>query len=436
MKSGAAWLLLLGSVCAYGQEPVMPQDAPPQAAQPPAEGEPVGEYPKVIEIAFEGNDTTQDKVMRREMVIQEGDPADPALIERSRQGIQDLGLFKKVSVRQLPVEGGVKLLFSLKEKWYILPFPRVSANLDGQSSYGAELRWNNLFGLNHNLRVLATQSDQKQAGRGKETNYLVRYNAPFLFDSPYGISFATGHSISPVDTPVSYDETFDSFSFVVTRTFSEKGPASQGWTFGAGPFWQNEKRDGPGVPPAYGEATALYLTGSYRDIRFRVYSEEGVAYGLNWQGAREGLISDYNYSALNGYFSRYVAVGETPHQNVNFFVDFGGYFDGPDGVTNYGVGGSSNLRAYDANFIEGNAYYVLATEYVRPIGWPWLRAAAILEAGNAFARPQDISGSRIRTSAALALRLRLQSFVNIEIELGYAVPLDSKGGGRFFGGKI
>lgn len=393
------------------------------------------QYPEIVEIQFEGNKTTQPKIMRREMVLSEGDPADPALIERSRQGIQDLGLFRRVSVRATAVDSGVKLTFTVREKYYILPLPRLAADLDGRSSVGGELRWNNLFGLNHSLRLRATRSELQQQDRGKQTSYVLSYVWPFAFDSPYTLRFSGGHTVSPVIGEVSYDETFDSFALLVSRTFPGDGPASQGWTFGLGPAWQNERRGGEGVPPAYGEAAALVAQASFRDIRFRVFSEEGVAYGVTLRGAREGLAADYDYSSISGGYSRLFAVGETAHQNINLGFDFGAYFDGPDDVRGFALGGSSALRNYKANFLEGNAFYLFTAEYVRPIGWPWLRAAAILEAGNVFGRPQDFSSDRVYTSAGLALRLRLQTFVNLEIEFGYAVSLDG-GSGRVFGGRI
>lgn len=398
------------------------------------------DLPAIREIAFEGNTKTQPKVMLRELVIQPGDAADPARIERSRQGILDLGLFQNVTVKQTPIEGdegGIKLTFVVREKWYILPLPRAAANLDGQSSVGAELRWNNLFGLNHSLRAQFTQNDLRQSDRGKQTSYLVAYAAPFFLDSPYNLRVAAQHRISPVEEEVFYDERFDSASVFVSRTYSDGGPASQGWTLGSGLIWQNEKREGEGVPPAYGEATAPTFSAGYRDIRFKLYSEEGIAYGASVTGAREGYASDYNYSRINANYQRLLAIGETPHQNLNFSAGIGSYFDGPDDddVTEYSLGGSGSLRGYDVNTFEGNAYYLLAVEYVRPIRWPWLRVAAIIEAGRIFERPQDLSLRDVRTSAGVSLRIRVPTFVNLELEIGCAVPLDG-GPGRLFGGRI
>jgi outer membrane protein assembly factor BamA len=118
--------------------------------------------PPVVEIRFEGNRHTRPVTMQRELLLREGDPADQGLIERSRQAIQDLGLFRSVEVLQESVPEGVRLVFTVVEKWYVLVYPRLTANSDGQNSYGAELRWNNLWGLNHSLRVLGRSRDARQ----------------------------------------------------------------------------------------------------------------------------------------------------------------------------------------------------------------------------------------------------------------------------------
>ena len=59
-----------------------------------------GPDPKKIikEIRFEGNKRTRPSVMLQEMRVQVGDVADPRQIERSRQAIQDLSLFKSVGL--------------------------------------------------------------------------------------------------------------------------------------------------------------------------------------------------------------------------------------------------------------------------------------------------------------------------------------------------
>ena len=51
----------------------------------------------INEIRYEGNDVTQASLLNREIYIKKGDVVDDVLIEKSRQAIMDLGLFRTVS---------------------------------------------------------------------------------------------------------------------------------------------------------------------------------------------------------------------------------------------------------------------------------------------------------------------------------------------------
>lgn len=397
------------------------------------------DFPVVREIRFEGNKTTQDKVILRELVIREGEPADPEAIERSRQFVQDLGLFAAVTVRQEPVEDGVRLVYVVDEKYYLLAYPRLSANLDGQSSYGLEGRWSNVMGLNHNLRLRVSQSDLQKQGQGRRTGYLASYSAPFVFDGPYNVSTSFSHTQVPITddvTKAEYVETFDNAEGLLTRTLADSGGAfSQGTTVGGGVRWHREDRGGPNVPPPYGMATALVGVYAYQDVRFNVYSETGVSWNLRGEWAQDGVASDYGYQQISGSFQRSRTLGDTPHQILAYGFSAGVALDGPAEIRSFGLGGSSQLRAYDSNVFEGDVYYLAQAEVFRPVRWPWLRAGAIAEIGQVFDRPADVSLSRVQSSLGVALRLRFTFLVNFEVEAGYAIPLGERGG-RFFGGRV
>lgn len=410
-----AWLLLLASAWA-------------QAEQGP---------PTIREIVFEGNETTRPRTMLREMVISPGDPADPERVERSRQAVQDLGLFKEVSVREEPVDGGVRLVFRVRERWYILPTPRVDAKAGGEYSYGAQLQWNNLWGLDHTLRVVWEREDNKEAGVGLETNHSFAYNAPQVFDSPYSLGISAGQIRRPIELPGggSYQETLQNVGIGVVRSLSD-GPPSQGWSIGGGLGWLGQDTEGVGAPARYGNATAPFATLAYRDLHLNIYSEEGVSFRTSLQGAVNGVASDYGFTTWSGRYARYWRVGETDHQTLHFFSDLGLRVDGPPENDAFYLGGDFLLRGYDKEFVEGDAYWRLAGEFARPLHWRWLRWVVIAEAGNAYPEPQDFSLGRIYGSLGLALRVRLSWFVNVEIEAGVAMPVGDDGGARFFAGRV
>ncbi len=394
------------------------------------------EIPTITAIVFEGNQITRAKVMARELVVRVGDPAEPAALERSRQGLLDLGLFRRVYVRTEPSAGGVRVVFQVDERYYFLPLPRADAKSDGRYSYGAQLRWDNVAGLNHRLRLLVEEEDQQRQGIGKETHFSAGYSAPFAFDSPYHLSVGTGYSTRPVEgTAGDYTEDFRSFGFAVARTFADGGPASQGLSVGGGLAWRQQRTRGAFAPAPYGDALAPSLSVGHTDYHSRIYSDIGRSWNLRLEVAEDGVGSDYSYLRLDGGFLQSLDLGATPHQTLQLRARTGLYFAGPEGVRQYGLGGSSYLRGYDSNFTEGNAYYYLSAEFARPLGVRWLRGVLIAEVGNVFARPEDSSAERAYASLGAGIRLRFSHFVDFEVELGYAIPLDG-GRGRVFAGRV
>ena len=112
------------------------------------------DWPVIDSISFEGNRITRPEVIRRELTLGPGAQADPAELERNRQAVMDLGLFRKVEVQSNSnADGTVALVFRMKEKRYLLPLPRIDTNSDGDVSYGAQLRWSNVGGRNHRLNL-------------------------------------------------------------------------------------------------------------------------------------------------------------------------------------------------------------------------------------------------------------------------------------------
>lgn len=396
-------------------------------------------YPVIRDITFTGNDTTQPKIMLREMALKVGDGADPVRIERSRQAVLDLGLFNSVTVEQTPLDDGVRLTFTVREKWYIVPIPRYSVSSDGKDSYGLSLNWFNLWGLNHTLRGQWSDSDEKIANKGRSTSYRLGYSMPFVLDTPYNIGLGSGHSSTPITTGAGYTETFDSASVSLSRTFGTESTASQGWTVGSTVSWLNQDTEGEFAPARYGAATSLGVHGGYRDVRFKVYSEEGVSYGAAVHSATQGVVSDYAFNQLTANYSRLFAVGRIPHQSVHLRASAGSYHGGPQGVESeagvFALGGASTLRGYPVERFKGDAFYYVTAEYLRPVRWNWLRLVAIAEVGNTFADAHSADFGRTYGSVGLGFRVRVIWFVNAEAEFGVAWPLGD-GGSRFFASKV
>ncbi|MGC3872722.1 outer membrane protein assembly factor BamA [Halomonas sp. GXIMD04776] len=116
----------------------------------------------VRRINFEGNTTTQDEVLRREMTQMEGAPASTDRISQSKQRLERLGFFRQVDVETRPVAGEsdqVDVTYNVEEQ----PSGSISASVGYSQSagiiYGASLAQKNFLGTGNQVNVGAQKSD-------------------------------------------------------------------------------------------------------------------------------------------------------------------------------------------------------------------------------------------------------------------------------------
>ncbi|SFT82831.1 outer membrane protein assembly factor BamA [Halomonas saccharevitans] len=121
-----------------------------------------GERAYVRRIEFTGNTTTQDEVLRREMIQMEGAPASTESISRSKQRLERLGFFKQVDVETRPVAGQpdkLDVTYTVEEQ----PSGSISASIGFSQSagviYGASLSQNNFLGTGNRVNIGAQRSD-------------------------------------------------------------------------------------------------------------------------------------------------------------------------------------------------------------------------------------------------------------------------------------
>lgn len=121
-----------------------------------------GQRAYVRRINFVGNTTTEDEVLRREMIQMEGAPASTDQIRQSRQRLERLGFFRQVDVDTQPVPGESDLLdvtYNVEEQ----PSGSISASVGFSQTagviYGAALSQNNFLGTGNRVNIGAQRSD-------------------------------------------------------------------------------------------------------------------------------------------------------------------------------------------------------------------------------------------------------------------------------------
>jgi outer membrane protein insertion porin family len=141
----------------------------------------------VRRIDFQGNTTTRDKVIRREVLLDEGDLFNRRLWEISLLRINQLDYFEQIKPEHAEIkrnlkEGSVDIALKVKEKG------KQSIGLTGGISgiagsfIGITYQTNNLLGRGETLTFAADFGDRQR-------NFIFGYTNPYLFDRPISSGF-------------------------------------------------------------------------------------------------------------------------------------------------------------------------------------------------------------------------------------------------------
>jgi outer membrane protein assembly factor BamA len=391
----------------------------------------------ITRIEFVGNRVTQPRIMLQEMLVKEGDIADSALIERSRQAIMDLGLFTSVDASVDEHEDGSVLRIVVKEKYYILPVPKLNRDDDNNISLGAEISLDNLAGLNQQLKLRYETEDAAGLSGGKIDTNTLSYNYPRMFGSPY----VFGADINQIRLPAEvvtgtavtslYEQEALTASLQVSRWLAPRGP-SRGWQVGAGLVWRHNAYDYVSGAPTDtfqdAQAVGINVLGQFLDVRDYLFSRSGKEYGYVGEFGAPVLGSDTQYTRHEFFYRRYLLIEGRPHENLEFQgrlgLSSGDIFAG-EGFA-YSLGGSKTLRAYDTGSFTGNSFVLFNLQYLRPFfDYYPLRGALFLDVGNAYPNNERINLGDLKWDVGIGLRLRLKSFVKIDLRVDVAYAYDT-----------
>jgi len=146
----------------------------------------------VRRIEFSGNTTTRDKVIRREVLLDEGDLFNNRAWEYSILRVNQLDYFEQIKPEHAEVkrnikEGTVDITLKVKEKG------KQSIGLTGGVSgiagsfIGLSYQTNNFLGLGETLTFSADFGDRQR-------NFIFGFTEPYLFDRPISTGFTIFNS--------------------------------------------------------------------------------------------------------------------------------------------------------------------------------------------------------------------------------------------------
>jgi outer membrane protein insertion porin family len=272
----------------------------------------------VKRIDFEGNTKTRDKVIRRELTLEEGKVFSSALLDNSILRLNQLGFFEKIEEKDYEVKpddktGLVDVGIKVKEKSQrSIGFTGGVSGISG-SFIGVNYSDNNFLGRGESMEVSIT-------GGTRTTNFNISFTEPYLLDTRWsmGVSlfnqrfrYDTYSTFGLTDTSGNPTELFTQKTTGTTLNLSRNLGRSL-WSFGGSYTYQRIgiSKIAPGFE--------TYALGQF----------VGFAPGTDPSAALNGIIRSeitptLRYNSTNSYFN--------PSRGTNFSFSTsvsGGYLGG------------------------------------------------------------------------------------------------------------
>ncbi|MFT5114691.1 MAG: outer membrane protein assembly factor BamA [Parasphingorhabdus sp.] len=390
---------------------------------------------RVDAIVFKGNETTLAETLLQELTFVEGDTVTETQIDHGRQAIMDLGLFKQVKAQKVAqADGGYTVLITVSEKHYVLVLPRLSRSGDGDLSYGARVRFDNLGGRNRRLDLGVRRKDLRNSDIQSEDRIRLRYRLPRIWGTQFDVSFDVRSEDIEIDEERDgregrFQQSLNSFRVNVSRWLGQRGP-SQGWLARADlkyKDYENEYLDGD--PDLFFDAVIVETTlgFEFRQIHDLLYSRSGRHLGYNLHLSSDALGSDVSYVRHSAFYRRYKPLKFRPHTNFNYQFRYQTSSGSVFGDPSYSLGGNSTIRGYERESQEGESLMIANLEFLTPIfGHNTLRGTLFMDIGGTFEESADFDSSDLVVGVGFGILYKLRSFVKTDLRLDFAYGIDDE----------
>ena len=245
-----------------------------------------GKQFRLRRLEFAGNTFTRDKILRREVLINEGDIYNQIALETSVIRLNQTGFFdpidkdQDVEIRTDEEQGDVDLVVKVKEKGRQQISLNGGVSGIGGSFFGLEYSTNNLLGRGETVSF--------QFGLGnRQQNFQVTFQEPYYRDRPISVGFSLFASRSKFFGEGTYltqntdliNTIINNGQFNSTQTISDQNLFTQS-TYGASVF-----------------ATAPLSEIYFRKRRFSQFSRIGLTYQFSATSIKEPAVNSQNNSA-------------------------------------------------------------------------------------------------------------------------------------------
>jgi len=390
-----------------------------------------GEQFTVRRIAFEGNTKTKDKVLRRSMVLKEGDVFRTEQFRDSFTGISQLGFFE-VKGQEPKVD-------------YVANKPQVDITIRGEEAGVNELMFQGGYGSVFGFSLGANFSTKNLGGGGQtlslaytlgqyQRNASISYTEPYLLDMPYslttsGSNGSTDYSASRVGATYAYKQFNRSIGVSLGTRLSTFFP-DRTWAFfssyGVGYRFSLIRIEGAGN--YYYRNTNSQLTSTinqtlaYNTVNhpFRPTQGQKIALGFEYGGWQFGTDAPFLRTTLE-----YEKVASLSDRHIFAFNTSYGYMknlgNGALPVWDlYRPGGENTIRGYrfgqvgsfrlddklNQVIVGGTKQFIANFEYQFKIADEF-RTVLFYDMGQAWAPGTPVFSETLRRSAGIELRFFL-----------------------------
>jgi outer membrane protein insertion porin family len=409
-------------------------------------------------LAFIGNDSTRDKVIRREIYMNEGDVFNTEALKLSIKRVNQLGYFKQMESApdiqpSADAENKVDVTFKVEEQnRNQFTFGGGVSGYEG-AFINASFSTTNFLGAGETFQVYV------QSG-SRTKNYSLSVSEPYFLDRPitagadifkrkityYSYANVSGYTQESTGASLvtgflvgKWSRAFLNYTYEVIK-LSEADPADVTNPFFPGAGGANV---GPAYDPLlfgdYGQRTESRITPSlvYNTVDNPYTPRSGMRHTATFMFAGGPLGGTVNYYRPNLEAIVYLPVGRKMSLGLRAEAALIQQFGDTQVLPlyqRYFLGGETQIRGYqirsvgpvDSQFrvLGGNKFGLFNAEYYFDVFGP-LRALLFFDAGGAFLEGDPIKLSEFRISTGAELRF-IMPVLNVPFRLIYAINPNRK----------
>jgi outer membrane protein insertion porin family len=389
----------------------------------------------VRQIQITGNDKTRDKVVRREIRLDEQDTMNTKLLRRSFQRINNLNFFDSIEITPQRVgDDQVDLLVRVQEKSTgALSIGGGYSSVDGAVGL-AEISQGNLFGRGQLLR------GRGEFG-GRRTTYSLTFREPYLLDKPVSGTINLFNTVRDFNT---YNERRVGGDLIFGKSFTEYLNGSVSYTresldiFDVTDSAPNRIREQGEEGKSVTSSVGVTLARDTRDFFFDPREGGRTAVLVDYAGTFLGGNNDFVKTVLDA--SRFFPLKWDVVFSLHGRAGYAGGIQGdelPLGERFF-VGGINTVRGFEfgtagpckddedktvrcdqGEIVGGNKELIFNAELIIPlVTEARVKGVFFFDAGRAFDNDESIRFSELRYGAGFGIRW-ISPIGPLRLELGY-----------------